>query len=280
MSQEAEKHYLRLLKNIYETGIPVKNTRTGKKCKTLLHQTFQYMPNEFPVLTTKKVNWKGAIAEIIGYLRGCTNAAEFDKLGTKTWYANANKTKAWLDNPNRKGDGDMGKVYGAVARDFGGIDLVRQVYEHLKVGVDDRGEIITFWKPDEFDKGCLRPCMYEHHFSLVEGKLFLHSTQRSCDVPLGLPYNMIQCYVLLHLMAQITGHKAGIATHNIVNAHIYEDQLSLVPEQLSRDLYTAPKLKINPKIKTLEDVMTWVTVDDFEIIGYESHPHIPYPFSE
>lgn len=276
----SEKQYLSLVKMIKAGGVDVYNERTGKTCRTLLHQTFQYMPNEFPVLTTKKVNWKGAIAEIIGYLRGYTSAADFRALGTRSWDANANKNKTWLKNPHRKGEDSMGKCYGAVAKDFGGIDLIEKVYNNLKNGIDDRGEIISFWKPDEFDKACLRPCLYEHHFSILDGRLFLHSTQRSADVGLGLPYNMIQCYVLLALMAQITGLKQGIATHQIVNAHIYEDQLEPMKEQLERKPFLPPKLKINPKIKTLQDVMTWVTVDDFEIVGYECHDAIKIPFSE
>jgi thymidylate synthase len=271
----SEKQYLTLVKMIKAGGVDVYNERTGKTCRTLLHQTFQYMPNEFPVLTTRKINWKGAIAELLGYLRGVTDAAEFDRLGTKTWYANANKTQAWLDNPNRKGDGDLGEVYGAVAQ-----DEIRKVYDHLRAGIDDRGEIISFWKPETFEFACLRPCLYEHHFSLVDGRLYLHSTQRSLDAGLGLPYNMIQCYVLLALMAQITGHKMGIATHQIVNAHIYEDQLPAMDELLERKSFLPPKLKINPKIRTLQDVMTWVTVDDFEILNYESHDPIKIPFSE
>lgn len=271
----SEKQYLALSQMIVNGGVDVYNERTGKTCRTLLHQTMQYMPNEFPVLTTKKVNWRGAIAEIIGYLRGYTNADDFAKLGTKTWYANANKTPAWLANPNRKGENECGLIYGAVSQDD-----IKKVYHNLKNGIDDRGEIISFWKPETFEFACLRPCLYEHHFSILDGRLFLHSTQRSCDVPLGLPYNMIQCYVLLHLMAQITGLKQGIATHQIVNAHIYEDQLEPMKEQLERKPFLPPKLKINPDIKTLEDVLTWVTVDDFEIVGYEHHPAIKFPFSE
>ncbi len=127
---------------------------------------------------------------------------------------------------------------------------------------------------------CLRPCLYSHHFSLLGDTLYLNSTQRSCDVPLGLNFNMVQVYVLLAIVAQITGHKAGQAFHKIVNAHIYEDQLELMRDvQLKREPYPLPTLKINPKIKSLEDIETWVTMDDFSIEGYEFHEPIAYPFS-
>lgn len=128
--------------------------------------------------------------------------------------------------------------------------------------------------------GCLRPCMYSHHFSLLDDTLYLNSTQRSCDVPLGLNFNMVQVYFLLAIVAQITGKKAGKAYHKIVNAHIYEDQLALMRDvQLKREPLNMPKLIINPDIKSLKDLETWVTMDDFNIEGYEHHPAIKYPFS-
>ncbi len=128
--------------------------------------------------------------------------------------------------------------------------------------------------------GCLRPCMYSHHFSLLGDTLYINSTQRSCDVPLGLNFNMVQVYFLLAIMAQITGKKPGKAYHKLVNAHIYEDQLTLMKDvQLKREPYDAPQLIINPDIKSLEDLETWVTVDDFELQGYQCHEPIAYPFS-
>ena len=122
--------------------------------------------------------------------------------------------------------------------------------------------------------------MYSHHFSLLGDTLYLNSTQRSCDVPLGLNFNMVQVYFLLAIVAQITGKKAGTAYHKIVNAHIYEDQLALMRDvQLKREPLAMPKLIINPDIKSLKDLETWVTMDDFSVQGYEHHPGIKYPFS-
>lgn len=159
------------------------------------------------------------------------------------------------------------------------IDQFKKVYDNLRNGIDDRGEIITFWDPTEFHRGCLRPCMHTHTFSLVGDTLHLTSYQRSCDVPLGLTFNQIQVYTLLALMAQITGHKPGKAYHKIVNAHIYEDQIDLMKEQVTREPFESPKLIINPNIKTLEDLETWVTLDDFNVEGYKHHDPIAYPFS-
>ena len=116
------------------------------------------------------------------------------------------------------------------------IDQLRKIVNNLSRGIDDRGEILTFFNPGEFDLGCLRPCMHTHTFSLVGDTLHLTSYQRSCDVPLGLNFNQIQVFTFLALMAQITGNKPGKAYHKIVNAHIYEDQLELMRDCL---LYTS-----------------------------------------
>ncbi|WP_028117707.1 thymidylate synthase [Ferrimonas senticii] len=281
------KQYLDLCQRIIDQGQWVDNERTGKRCLTVINADLEYDvgAGQFPLVTTRKSFYKAAIAEVIGYLRGYDNAADFRKLGTKTWDANANLNPAWLANPHRKGEDDCGFIYGAVARNFpkpdgGSIDLLKQIIDDLKNGVDNRGEILTFYHPGAFHMGCLRPCMYSHHFSLLGDTLYLNSTQRSCDVPLGLNFNMVQVYVLLALVAQITGHKPGKAYHKIVNAHIYEDQLELMRDvQLKREPLPLPTLKINPKIKSLEDLETWVTMDDFEVIGYQHHEPIQYPFS-
>ena len=240
---------------------------------------------EFPLVTTRKSFYKSAIAEMIGYIRGYDSAADFRKIGTSTWDANANQNQAWLDNPHRRGEDDCGLIYGKIGRNFpkpdgGSIDLLAKIIHDLKNGIDDRGEIFTFYHPGAFHMGCLRPCMYSHHFSLLDDTLYLNSTQRSCDVPLGLNFNMVQVYFLLAIVAQITGKKAGKAYHKIVNAHIYEDQLALMRDvQLKREPLGMPKLIINPDIKSLKDLETWVTMDDFNIEGYEHHPAIKYPFS-
>ncbi|MFT5718464.1 MAG: thymidylate synthase [Oleiphilaceae bacterium] len=281
------RQYLDLCHRIIEEGVWIENERTGKRCLTIINADLEYdvEAGEFPLVTTRKSYWKSAIAEMIGYLRGYHNAGDFRALGTKTWDANANENEAWLKNPNRKGEDDTGIIYGALARNFfnpdgGSVDLVRKVVDNLTKGIDDRCEIITFYHPAAFHLGCLRPCMYSHHFSILGGTLYLNSTQRSCDVPLGLNFNMVQCYFLLAVMSQITGLKAGKVFHKIVNAHIYEDQYELMRDvQLKREPFPHPKFLINPAIKTLEDLETWVTLDDFDVEGYQHHNAIQYPFS-
>jgi thymidylate synthase len=281
------KQYLDLCQRIIDEGVWVDNKRTGKRCLTVINADLQYdvQNNQFPMITTRKSYWKSAIAEFLGYIRGYDSAADFRALGTKTWDANANLNEAWLNNSYRKGTDDMGRVYGVQGRawakpDGGHIDQLRKVVDNLKKGIDDRGEIITFYNPGEFHMGCLRPCMHTHTFSLLGDTLHLTSYQRSCDVPLGLNFNQVQVFTFLALMAQITGKKAGTAYHKIVNAHIYEDQLELMRDvQLKRKPFPSPKLTINPEIQSLADLETWVTMDDFEVSDYQHHEAIKYPFS-
>ncbi|PHS22727.1 MAG: thymidylate synthase [Methylophaga sp.] len=281
------KQYLDLCQRIIEQGHWVENKRTGKRCLTVINADLNYDVgnNQFPLITTRKSYWKSAIAEILGYIRAYDNAADFRALGTKTWDANANENEQWLNNPFRQGEDDMGRVYGVQGRswakpDGSHLDQLKKIVDNLSQGIDDRGEILTFYNPGEFDMGCLRPCMHTHTFSLLEDTLYLTSYQRSCDVPLGLNFNQVQVFTFLAIMAQITGHKAGMAYHKIINAHIYEDQLELMRDvQVKREPFPSPQLIINPDIKSLKDLETWVTMADFEVMGYQSHEAIKYPFS-
>lgn len=298
MSQQ----YTDLGRKLVAEGKWVYNERTGKRCLTLIDETLEFNvgKGEFPLVTTRKSFWKAAVAELLGYIRGYDNADDFRKLGAKTWDANANQNEAWLNNPNRTGEDDMGIVYGAIGnhypvlsweedKDSSGeefklavidfIDTLEKAYDDLKVGKDDRGEIWSFWNPGMFNLGCLRPCVYEHQFSVLDGTLYLSSTQRSCDVPLGLNFNMVQVYFLLAVMAKVTGLKPGVAKLRIVNAHIYEDQLELFKMEIERPVLLSAKFSIDPSISTLDDLRTWVTTDHFEVHDYEHHPAIKYPFS-
>jgi len=281
------KEYIDLCKRVIADGVWVKNTRTGKRCLTVIDANFTYdlRESKLPILTTKKIFWKPAIAEMLGYLRGYTSASQFRDLGCNTWNANANDNADWLNNPYRKGVDDMGVAYGVQGRGFMDrdgkpFDQLRKIVDDLSAGHDDRREILTFWNPAEINRMCLPACMHTHTFSILEETLYLTSTMRSVDLCLGMGFNQVQVGWLLMVMAQITGLKAGKAFHKIVNVHIYEDQLEILKTtQINREPYALPTLKINPDIKTLEDLETWVTLDDFELIGYNHHSAIKYPFS-
>lgn len=284
-----EQQYLNSIRRVVTHGKDVANKRTGKVCKTVFHQSFHVnvADNQVPLPTVRKLGIKKPIAELLGFLRGYDNAAQFREAGTTTWDTNANVTQAWVESPHRKGEDDLGLIYGGVARnwpkhDGTTIDILTKIYTNLRNGIDDRGEILTFWNPGLFEKGALRACMYEHVFCLIDGVLNIESMQRSADSLIGNAINTFQSYVLLRLMAQITGHQAGELVHNCVNYHIYDNQLPVLFESgmLDREPFPPAQLWINPEIKTLEDVLTWVTVDDFRIDGYVSHPRVDFPFAE
>lgn len=294
MSGKIGRQYQNIGKRILTEGKWVVSPRNGSRRLCIVNGEFHHDTSTglIEVNTTRKSPFKLGVAELLGYMRGYTNAAQFEALGTKSWWNNA-KNEYWLANGSA-GEGDLGLVYGAVGNNWpilnydgegrlvktGSINILKNIYESLLRGEDDFGLIWTFYNPGMTHLGCLRPCMYSHHFSLIDDTLHLHSNQRSADWPLGTVSNMVQTQVLLRLMAQITGHKSGDNWHKNVNCHLYENQLELFTEEMSRPVvHEMPELWINPEIKTLEDVLTWVTVDDFKLIGYESYDSIDYPFT-
>ena len=272
----AEQQYLELGKCLLEDGIWVQNERTSVPCLTDLNHSISISPDEFPLLTTRKCYWKQAICEMLCYIRGYSNLEQFHSLGVHTWDANC---EAW-NSPNKRDSNDLGAIYGYSA-ELVGMNFVN-VLTQITNKPHDRGHIWNFWNPEYFDKGCLRPCMYSHQFNVLDNTLYLTSTQRSCDVPLGLSFNIIQVWFLNLVVAKILGLKRGYSLLNIVNAHIYKPQYELFKEQLSRSPYQPPKFIIK-KDFTLEDIMKNITKDNFDeffaIEDYQHYPPIKYPFT-
>ncbi len=282
------KDYIDIGKRILEEGVWLPNARTEKKTLSIIGVSFEHDLSEgtVPVVTTKKLAWKVAIAEMLGYIRGYQSAAQFRELGCNTWNANANKNQAWLDNPHREGTDDMGLCYGVIGRAFPGIkddepfDQYQKIVTDLSRGIDDRREIMTFNHPNLIHRACLPACMHTHHFNLLGDDLYLESYQRSSDYALGQPFNHFQVAFLLLITAQITGKKAKKMRHHLSNVHLYEDQVEIFKnEQVNREPLPLPSLKINPAIKTLEDLETWVTMEDFDLINYKHHSVVTYPFT-
>ena len=282
------QEYMRMGRRILDEGVWVENKRTGKRCLTIIGETLVHDCSDgtVPVVTTKKLAWKSAIAEMLGYIRGYGSAAQFRELGCKTWDENANKNQDWLNSPHRKGEDDMGLCYGVIGRAFPGvdgdpsIDLYKGVVEDLAAGKDNRREFLTFLHPNVTHRACLPACMHTHQFSLLGNDLYIESYQRSSDYALGQPFNHLQVAFLLMITAQITGNRAKGMRHHLTNVHLYEDQVEIFRnEQLPRTPFPLPKLRINPDIKSLNDLETWVTLDDIELVDYQHHPAIKYPFS-
>lgn len=295
-----DNEYFKLCKTVIENGKWQKNERTGKACLTYIGASMKFdMENTdcFPLLTTKKVAYKPLIAELLGFIRGYDNAEDFRKLGCNIWNANANEAKDWLENSNRKGVDDLGRIYGVQAREwralpknrynfytvtknreYDNIDQLSTVVDKIINRVDDRRLIVSHWNPGELEQMALPPCHLLYQFSIVDETLHLCLYQRSADVPLGVPFNIASYALLLKLISKISGLKCGSFTHFISNAHIYEDQLDLLFEQLERKPKRSPSIEL-PDINSLEDLETWVIPDNFKVINYDPDPVIKFPFS-
>jgi len=299
MPHSFEHQYLQLIRNILDFGTVKLNERTGKNCHFYHGEMlrFDLSSGDFPVLTTKKMAVKAMIGELLGFIRGVDNAKDFRDLKCNFWNANANESVDWLANPNRKGEDDLGRIYGVQARDWQGpsevwgngiveivkndsVDQLKNCVDKLSQGIDDRRLIVTHWNPGELDQMALPPCHMFYQFGIRDGHLDLCMYQRSCDVPLGVPMNIASYALLLKLVAQITGLKPGTFIHFLWNIHIYEDQMPDVHTQLEREPYDPPQMWINPEIKSLNDLETWVTSDDFKLVNYQHHDSVKYAFSE
>lgn len=241
-------------------------------------------------LTTKKLAFKSVRGELLGFFRGYDNAAQFRALGCGVWDQNANETPSWVNNPNRKGTDDLGRIYGVQwtkwrdtritqdseeARQYEaqGFALkafdserktwvfertINQLEEALRLLLTDkfnRRIIVNGWRPDEFDRMALPPCHVSYQF-IVEADDTLHSTLwiRSNDLFLGHPFNAASLSVFTHIMARLAGLKAGSATVFISDAHIYENHVEQTLELLSRDHLGEPRLRLSENIKRVQSV--------------------------
>lgn len=284
------KQYLDACKHILENGIR-KSNRTGIDTIGVQGMMMKFdMANGFPAVTTKKLHFNQVIGELLGFIRGYDNAADFRKLGVKIWDANANDNEQWLNNPNRKGEDDLGDIYGVQWRgwqahdpikpfDPYAVDQFKNVIHDLSQGIDNRREIVLAWNPGALGNMALPPCHMMFQFGIDGDKLNLGMYQRSCDFPLGVPFNIASYALLLHMVAQITGLKPGVFTHFLWDCHIYVNQIDGIREQLEREPKKLPQIAMNAAIKTLDDLETWVQPHDFALCNYDHHPAIKFPFA-
>ena len=263
MKNNQEQQYLDLLTHILENGT-IKGDRTGTgTISTFGYQMRFDLSKEFPLLTTKKVHLKSIIHELLWFIQGDTNVKYLQDNEVRIW-------NEWADE-----SGDLGPVYGKQWRSWGssdgqGIDQLAQVIEEIKSNPNSRRLIVSAWNVGEIEKMALPPCHLLFQFYVNDGKLSCMLYQRSADVFLGVPFN-IASYALLTLMvAQVTGLEPGEFVHTLGDAHIYQNHLTQVQTQLTREPRPLPQMKLNPKIKSIVDFR----YEDFEIIGYDPHPLI------
>jgi thymidylate synthase len=257
------KQYLELLDHVLKNGVEKKD-RTGTGTISVFGYQMRFDLQEgFPVMTTKKLHLRSIIHELLWFLNGETNVS----------YLHANNVSIWDEWADE--NGDLGHIYGYQWRswptpDGRAIDQISQVVNSIKENPDSRRHIVSAWNVGELDKMALPPCHVLFQFYVADGKLSCQLYQRSCDIFLGVPFN-IASYALLTLMvARVTGLQPGEFIHTLGDAHIYLNHIDQVKLQLTRQPFPLPKMIINPDRK---DIFQFV-FDDFSLANYQSHPHI------
>ncbi|TDO05102.1 thymidylate synthase [Sunxiuqinia elliptica] len=258
------KQYLDLLNHVTTHGVK-KDDRTGTGTVSVFgHQMRFNLEDGFPVLTTKKLHLKSIIHELLWFLAGDTNNNTLKEKGVRIWNEWANE------------DGDLGHIYGYQWRSWPTpegkqIDQISEVVHAIKTNPDSRRLIVSAWNVGELDKMNLPPCHLLFQFYVADGKLSCQLYQRSCDVFLGVPFNIASYALLTMMMAQVTGLKPGEFVWTGGDVHIYQNHLEQVKLQLTREPKKLPQMKINPEVSSIFDFK----YEDFELQNYEAHPHIP-----
>lgn len=257
------KQYLDLLNRIMTEGIK-KTDRTGTGTFSVFgHQMRFNMEDGFPLLTTKKLHLKSIIYELLWFLKGDTNVRYLQEHGVRIW-------NEWADE-----NGDLGPVYGHQWRswpdyDGGTIDQIGNVIDLIKHHPDSRRMIVSAWNPAEVDSMALPPCHCLFQFYVADGRLSLQLYQRSADTFLGVPFNIASYALLLMMMAQVTGLKAGDFIHTTGDTHLYLNHLEQARLQLTRTPRQLPRMILNKNVKNLFDFR----YEDFSLEGYDPWEHI------
>ena len=257
------KQYLNLIDRVMKEG-SVKNDRTGTGTKSIFgHQMRFDLSKGFPCITTKKLHLKSIIHELLWFLAGDTNTKYLNDNGVRIW-------DEWADD-----DGNLGSIYGYQWRswpspDGNHIDQISQVINDIKSNPNSRRLIVSAWNVGDIKNMALPPCHAFFQFYVNENKLSCQLYQRSADIFLGVPFNIASYSLLTMMIAQVCNFKLGEFIHTFGDAHIYLNHIDQVNLQLKRDFYPLPKMKINPNVN---DIFSF-KYDDFELLNYESHPHI------
>ena len=257
------KQYLDLLQRIKTEGVR-KDDRTGTGTISVFgHQMRFNLEEGFPLVTTKKLHLKSIIHELLWFLKGDTNVKYLQENGVRIW-------NEWADE-----DGNLGHIYGYQWRswpkyDGGFIDQISEAVNMIKNNPDSRRIIVNAWNVADLDNMNLPPCHMFFQFYVADGRLSLQMYQRSADTFLGVPFNIASYALLLQMMAQVTGLKAGDFIHTLGDAHIYLNHLEQVDLQLTRTPRPLPVMKINPDVK---DIFSF-KYEDFQLENYDPWPHI------
>jgi thymidylate synthase len=257
------KQYLDLMQHVLDNGVQ-KGDRTGTGTLSVFgHQMRFDLRDGFPLLTTKKLHLKSIIYELLWFLKGDTNVRYLQEHGVRIW-------NEWADV-----NGDLGPVYGAQwrswqAADGNTIDQIARAIEQIKNNPNSRRIIVSAWNVGEVDKMALSPCHALFQFYVADNRLSCQLYQRSADIFLGVPFNIASYALLTMMMAQVCDLEYGEFVHTFGDAHLYLNHVEPARSQLQRQPYPLPQIRINPAVKSIDAFQ----YDDFELINYQSHPHI------
>ena len=260
------QQYLDLMRHVRDNGAR-KDDRTGTGTLSVFGYQMRFdLAHGFPMVTTKKLHTRSIIHELLWFLNGDTNIG----------YLNDNKVRIWDEWADE--NGDLGPVYGAQWRSWPSadgqhIDQLSEVLETLRTNPDSRRIIVSAWNVGELDKMALMPCHALFQFYVADGKLSCQLYQRSADIFLGVPFNIASYALLTHMVAQQTGLKVGDFIWTGGDCHLYSNHMEQVEEQLAREPLPLPTLSMQRKPQSIADYK----FEDFEIVGYEFHPHIAAP---
>lgn len=260
------KQYLDLMQHVKTNGIK-KMDRTGTGTLSVFGYQMRFdLSQGFPVVTTKKLHLRSIIHELLWFLKGDTNIQYLHDNNVTIW-------DEWADD-----NGNLGPVYGYQWRswptpDGRHIDQISQVIDQIKNNPDSRRIIVSAWNVGELDKMALPPCHAFFQFYVADGKLSCQLYQRSADIFLGVPFNIASYALLTIMIAQVCKLAPGEFIHTLGDAHLYLNHLEQTDQQLARTPYPLPVMKINPDVTSVFDFR----FEDFELVGYECHPHIKAP---
>ena len=260
------RQYLDLMRRVLENGAR-KEDRTGTGTLSVFgHQMRFDLGQGFPLLTTKKLHIRSIIFELLWFLRGDTNIGWLNEHGVSIW-------DEWADE-----NGDLGPVYGAQWRSWpdcegGSVDQIAEVVRQIRNNPDSRRLVVSAWNVAEVPKMALPPCHLLFQFYVAEGRLSCQLYQRSADIFLGVPFNIASYALLTHMVAHVTGLEPGEFVHTFGDAHLYLNHLEQARTQLARTPRDLPRLSITRKVDSIDDFR----FEDFEISGYDPHPHIKAP---
>ena len=260
------KQYLDLMRRVLNQGVR-KEDRTGTGTLSVFgHQMRFDLGEGFPLVTTKKLHLRSIIHELLWFLRGDTNVAYLRDNGVSIW-------DEWAD-----ANGDLGPIYGYQWRswptaDGRHVDQISQVLEQLGNNPDSRRIIVSAWNVGELENMALPPCHAFFQFYVAQGKLSCQLYQRSADIFLGVPFNIASYALLTLMMAQATGLEPGDFVHTLGDAHLYSNHLEQARTQLQRQPRVLPRMRLNSAV---QDLFAF-HFEDFELVGYDPHPHIKAP---